>query len=166
MKIGPSQVLTAFYLKRGFGLKRIWDACRIDVAGESYSQPYCCSSFEWSPVRNAVGNNYLGLLVQSNLRWLSRETLLNRCAACLSKFQTFLGVKYVNRPELKTSTGSWRFTTSWTWHNICIISTWKCKVLEIQFYNFNSVCIWKQAEALCQIYWDRLFTTLWMIETI
>ncbi|XP_039618299.1 protein ZBED8-like [Polypterus senegalus] len=45
-----------------------------------------------------VGNNYPGLLLHSNVRWLSRGKVLSRSAACLSEIRTFL--QNVEHPEL------------------------------------------------------------------
>ncbi|KAJ4944756.1 hypothetical protein JOQ06_013296, partial [Pogonophryne albipinna] len=47
-----------------------------------------------------VGNHYPGLLLHSNVRWLSREKVLSRFAACLSEIRTFLEMKGVKHPEL------------------------------------------------------------------
>lgn len=47
-----------------------------------------------------VGNNYPGLLLHSNVRWLSRGNVLSRFAAYLSEIRTFLGMKNVEHPEL------------------------------------------------------------------
>ena len=44
-----------------------------------------------------VGNNYPGLLLHSNVRWLSRGKVLSRFAACLSKIREMKGVEH---PEL------------------------------------------------------------------
>ena len=47
-----------------------------------------------------VGNNYLDLLLHSNVRLLSRGKVLSRFAACLSEIWTFLAIKNVEHPEL------------------------------------------------------------------
>uniref|UniRef100_A0A3B3HT75 HAT C-terminal dimerisation domain-containing protein n=1 Tax=Oryzias latipes TaxID=8090 RepID=A0A3B3HT75_ORYLA len=47
-----------------------------------------------------VGNSYPGLLLHSNVRWLSRGKVLSRFAACLSEIRTFLERKNVEHPEL------------------------------------------------------------------
>nr|XP_039255151.1 general transcription factor II-I repeat domain-containing protein 2B-like [Styela clava] len=47
-----------------------------------------------------VGNNYPGLLLHSNVRWLSRGKVLNRFAECLNEIRTFLEMKNVTHPEL------------------------------------------------------------------
>uniref|UniRef100_A0AAY5L2Z6 HAT C-terminal dimerisation domain-containing protein n=1 Tax=Esox lucius TaxID=8010 RepID=A0AAY5L2Z6_ESOLU len=47
-----------------------------------------------------VGNHYPGLLLHSNVRWLSRGKVLRRFAACLSEIRTFLEMKGVKHPEL------------------------------------------------------------------
>uniref|UniRef100_A0A3P9HLT4 SPIN-DOC-like zinc-finger domain-containing protein n=1 Tax=Oryzias latipes TaxID=8090 RepID=A0A3P9HLT4_ORYLA len=47
-----------------------------------------------------VGNSYPGLLLHSNVRWLSRGKVLSRFAACLSEIWTFLERKNVEHPEL------------------------------------------------------------------
>lgn len=51
---------------------------------------------QFKTLMDEVRNNYPGLL----LRWLSRGKVLSRFAACLSKIQTFLEMKNVERPEL------------------------------------------------------------------
>ncbi|XP_068101524.1 protein FAM200C-like [Hyperolius riggenbachi] len=50
-----------------------------------------------------VGNNYPGLLLHSNVRWLSRGKVLSRFAACLSEIRTFLAMKNVEHPELENT---------------------------------------------------------------
>uniref|UniRef100_A0A3P8SCE9 HAT C-terminal dimerisation domain-containing protein n=1 Tax=Amphiprion percula TaxID=161767 RepID=A0A3P8SCE9_AMPPE len=47
-----------------------------------------------------VGNNYPGLLLHSDVHWLSRGKVLSRFAACLSEIRTFLEMKDVEHPEL------------------------------------------------------------------
>lgn len=46
------------------------------------------------------GDYYPGLLLHSNVRWLSRGKVLSLFAACLSEIQTFLEMKNVKHPEL------------------------------------------------------------------
>lgn len=55
---------------------------------------------QFKTLLDEVGNNYPGLLMHSNVRWLSRGKVLNRFAACLSEIRTFLEMKGVNHPEL------------------------------------------------------------------
>ncbi|QQP55290.1 General transcription factor II-I repeat domain-containing protein 2-like [Caligus rogercresseyi] len=50
-----------------------------------------------------VGNAYPGLLLHSNVRWLSRGKVLRRFAACLNEIRTFLDMKGVEHPELKNT---------------------------------------------------------------
>ena len=47
-----------------------------------------------------VGNNYPGLLMHSNVHWLSRGKVLSRFAACLSEIRSFLEMKGIKHPEL------------------------------------------------------------------
>lgn len=46
-----------------------------------------------------VESNYPGLLLHSNVRWLSKGKVLNRFAACLFKVQAFLEIKGIVHPE-------------------------------------------------------------------
>ena len=55
---------------------------------------------EFKTLLEEVGNNYPGLLLHSNVRWLSRGKVLSRFAACLDEIRTFLGRKNVEHPEL------------------------------------------------------------------
>uniref|UniRef100_A0A3B5B0A8 Uncharacterized protein n=1 Tax=Stegastes partitus TaxID=144197 RepID=A0A3B5B0A8_9TELE len=47
-----------------------------------------------------IGNNYHGLLLHSNVRWLSRGKVLTRFVACLNEIRTFLEMKGIKHPEL------------------------------------------------------------------
>ena len=47
-----------------------------------------------------IGNNYHGLVLQSNMHWLSRGKVLSRFAACFDEIRTFLEMKNVKHPEL------------------------------------------------------------------
>ena len=47
-----------------------------------------------------VGNNSPGLLLHSNVRWLSRGKVLSRFAACLGEIRTFLEMKNVEHFKL------------------------------------------------------------------
>ncbi len=55
---------------------------------------------QFKTLLDEVGNNYPGLLLHSNVRWLSRGKVLSRFAACLSEIRTFLEIKDVEHPEL------------------------------------------------------------------
>uniref|UniRef100_A0A3Q1C722 SPIN-DOC-like zinc-finger domain-containing protein n=1 Tax=Amphiprion ocellaris TaxID=80972 RepID=A0A3Q1C722_AMPOC len=55
---------------------------------------------QFKTLLDEVGNNYPGLLLHSNVRWLSRGKVLSRFAACLSEIRTFLEMKDVEHPEL------------------------------------------------------------------
>uniref|UniRef100_A0A3Q3DRZ8 HAT C-terminal dimerisation domain-containing protein n=1 Tax=Hippocampus comes TaxID=109280 RepID=A0A3Q3DRZ8_HIPCM len=55
---------------------------------------------QFKTLLDEVGNNYPGLLLHSNVRWLSKGKVLSRFAACLSEIRTFLGMKNVEHPEL------------------------------------------------------------------
>uniref|UniRef100_A0A3P9K9L9 HAT C-terminal dimerisation domain-containing protein n=1 Tax=Oryzias latipes TaxID=8090 RepID=A0A3P9K9L9_ORYLA len=55
---------------------------------------------QFKALLDEVGNSYPGLLLDSNVRWLSRGKVLSRFAACLSKIRTFLERKNVKHPEL------------------------------------------------------------------
>ncbi|XP_067950446.1 general transcription factor II-I repeat domain-containing protein 2-like [Watersipora subatra] len=55
---------------------------------------------QFKTLLDEVGNHYPGLLLQSNVHWLSREKVLNHFAACLSEIQAFLAMKNVEHPEL------------------------------------------------------------------
>ncbi|XP_072262903.1 general transcription factor II-I repeat domain-containing protein 2A-like [Pyxicephalus adspersus] len=55
---------------------------------------------QFKTLLDEVGNNYPGLLLHSNVRWLSRGKVLSRFAASLSEIRTFLEMKNVEHPEL------------------------------------------------------------------
>ena len=55
---------------------------------------------QFKALMDEVGNNYPGLLLHSNVRWLSRGKVLSRFAACLDEIRTFLEMKNVKHPEL------------------------------------------------------------------
>ncbi|XP_028320890.1 protein ZBED8-like [Gouania willdenowi] len=55
---------------------------------------------QFKTLLDEVGNNYHGLLLHSNVRWLSRGKVLSRFAACLNKIRTFLEIKGIEHPEL------------------------------------------------------------------
>ncbi|XP_051782645.1 general transcription factor II-I repeat domain-containing protein 2-like [Erpetoichthys calabaricus] len=55
---------------------------------------------QFKTLLDEVGNNYPGLLLHSNVRWLSRGKVLSCFAACLSEIRTFLEMKNVEHPEL------------------------------------------------------------------
>lgn len=45
---------------------------------------------QFKTLLDEVGNNYPGLLLHSNVRWLSRGKVLSRFAACLSEIRSIL----------------------------------------------------------------------------
>lgn len=55
---------------------------------------------QFKALLDEVGNNYPGLLLHSNVHWLSRGKVLSCFAACLSEIRTFLEMKNVEHPEL------------------------------------------------------------------
>ncbi|XP_033834271.1 general transcription factor II-I repeat domain-containing protein 2-like [Periophthalmus magnuspinnatus] len=55
---------------------------------------------QFKTLLDEVGNNYHGLLLHSNVRWLSRGKVLSRFAACLNEIWTFLEIKGIKHPEL------------------------------------------------------------------
>uniref|UniRef100_A0A8C5H083 HAT C-terminal dimerisation domain-containing protein n=1 Tax=Gouania willdenowi TaxID=441366 RepID=A0A8C5H083_GOUWI len=55
---------------------------------------------QFKTLLDEVGNNYHGLLLHSNVRWLSRGKVLSCFAACLNKIWTFLKIKGIEHPEL------------------------------------------------------------------
>ncbi|XP_066135745.1 protein FAM200C-like [Saccopteryx bilineata] len=55
---------------------------------------------QFKTLLDEVGNNYPGLLLHSNVRWLSRGKVLSCFAACLSEIRTFLEMKNIEHPEL------------------------------------------------------------------
>ncbi|XP_076802838.1 general transcription factor II-I repeat domain-containing protein 2B-like isoform X2 [Clavelina lepadiformis] len=55
---------------------------------------------QFKALLDEVGNSYPGLLLHSNVRWLSRGKVLNRFAACLREIRTFLEMNNVKHPEL------------------------------------------------------------------
>ncbi|QQP53356.1 General transcription factor II-I repeat domain-containing protein 2-like [Caligus rogercresseyi] len=60
---------------------------------------------QFKALLDKVGNAYSGLLLHSNVRWLSRGKVLSRFAAYLNEIRTFLDMKGVEHPELKTPSG-------------------------------------------------------------
>ena len=52
------------------------------------------------PCKIKEGNNYNGLLLHSDVRWLSKRMVFSRFPACQSKIWTFLEMKNVEHPEL------------------------------------------------------------------
>uniref|UniRef100_A0A3B3VE12 SPIN-DOC-like zinc-finger domain-containing protein n=1 Tax=Poecilia latipinna TaxID=48699 RepID=A0A3B3VE12_9TELE len=55
---------------------------------------------QFKTLLDEVGNNYHGLLLHSNVRWLSRGKVLSRFAACLNEIRNFLEMKGIEHPEL------------------------------------------------------------------
>lgn len=55
---------------------------------------------QFNALLEEVGNQYPGLILHNNVRWLSRGKVLNRFAACLSEIRIFLEMKGVKHPEL------------------------------------------------------------------
>ncbi|KAL2095405.1 hypothetical protein ACEWY4_010124 [Coilia grayii] len=55
---------------------------------------------QFKTLLDEVGNNHPGLLLHSNVRWLSRGKVLSRFAACLNEIRTFLEMKGIEHPEL------------------------------------------------------------------
>ena len=47
-----------------------------------------------------VGSHYPGLILHSNVCWLSRGKVLSSFASCLNEIRTFLEMKNAKRPEL------------------------------------------------------------------
>ena len=58
---------------------------------------------QFKALLDEVGNNYPGLLLHSNVRWLSRGKVISGFVACLSEIQTFFEMKEVEHPELTTT---------------------------------------------------------------
>ncbi|XP_033848211.3 protein FAM200C-like [Acipenser ruthenus] len=55
---------------------------------------------QFKALLDEVGSNYPGLLLHSNVRWLSRGKVLTRFAACLNEVRAFLEMKGNVHPEL------------------------------------------------------------------
>nr|XP_033805884.1 general transcription factor II-I repeat domain-containing protein 2-like [Geotrypetes seraphini] len=55
---------------------------------------------QFKTLMEEVRNNYPGLLLHSNVHWLSRGKVLSHFAASLSEIRTFLEMKNVEHPEL------------------------------------------------------------------
>lgn len=55
---------------------------------------------QFKALLDEVENNYPGLVLHSNVRWLSRGKVLSRFAACLSEIRTFLQMKGIQYPQL------------------------------------------------------------------
>ncbi|KAJ4945074.1 hypothetical protein JOQ06_013612 [Pogonophryne albipinna] len=62
--------------------------------------PRALNDRQFKALLEEVGNHYPGLLLHSNVRWLSRGKVLSHFAACLSEIRTFLEMKGVKHPEL------------------------------------------------------------------
>ncbi|VDN16460.1 unnamed protein product [Dibothriocephalus latus] len=55
---------------------------------------------QFKTLLDEVGNNYHGLLLHSNARWLSKGKVLSRLSDCLTETRTFLEMKGIEHPEL------------------------------------------------------------------
>lgn len=55
---------------------------------------------QFKALLDEVGNNFHGLLLYSNVSWLSRGKVLSRFAACLNEIRTFLEMKGIEHSEL------------------------------------------------------------------
>uniref|UniRef100_A0A8C5GFT9 DUF4371 domain-containing protein n=1 Tax=Gouania willdenowi TaxID=441366 RepID=A0A8C5GFT9_GOUWI len=64
---------------------------------------------QFKTLLDEVGNNYHGLLLHSNVRWLSRGKVLSRFAACLNEIRTFLEIKGIEHPELAETEWLFKF---------------------------------------------------------
>lgn len=86
-----------------------------------------------------VGNNHHRLLMHSNVRGLSRETMLGHFAACLSEILTFHEMENVEHPELADTEWLLKFYCLADVTAIETSSIWEGKAMEMQPYPRNKL---------------------------
>uniref|UniRef100_A0A3B3HBW8 DUF4371 domain-containing protein n=1 Tax=Oryzias latipes TaxID=8090 RepID=A0A3B3HBW8_ORYLA len=67
---------------------------------EALCAQMCGEQLALKTLLDEVGNSYPGLLLHSNVRWLSRGKVLSRFAVCLGEIRTILEMKNVEHPEI------------------------------------------------------------------
>ena len=66
------------------------------------------NDFQFQTLLDKVRNNYPGLLLHSNVCWLSRRKVLSRFAACLSETRAFLETRNSDHSELTNTKWLWK----------------------------------------------------------
>ncbi|CAM4608579.1 unnamed protein product [Leuciscus chuanchicus] len=76
------------------------EALCAQSCGEELREVMSLNDRQFKALLDEVGSNYPGLLLHSNVRWLSRGKVLARFAACLNEVRGFLEKKGNVHPEL------------------------------------------------------------------
>lgn len=96
MKRDPSSFLCVLHQKalcaRMCG-KQLGEVMSLVIQVVNFIVAWAEYDFQFKTLLEEVGNNYPGLLMHSNVRWVSRGKVLSRFAACLRKFRTFHEMK-------------------------------------------------------------------------
>ena len=71
-------------------------------------------ALEFKALLAEVESHYPGLILHSNVLWLSRGKVLSRFESCLNETRTFLEIKNAERPELSDTEWLLKCTTLWT----------------------------------------------------
>uniref|UniRef100_A0A3Q2STM4 SPIN-DOC-like zinc-finger domain-containing protein n=1 Tax=Fundulus heteroclitus TaxID=8078 RepID=A0A3Q2STM4_FUNHE len=79
---------------------QLGEVMSLDIRVINFIVARALNDRQFKTLLDEVGNNYHGLLLHSNVRWLSRGKVLCRFAACLDEIRTFLAMKGIEHPEL------------------------------------------------------------------
>ncbi|KAK7938604.1 hypothetical protein WMY93_001930 [Mugilogobius chulae] len=80
--------------------KQLGDVMSLVIRIVNFIVARALNDRQFKSLLDEVGSHYPGLLLHSNVRWLSRGKVLTRFAACLSEIRTFLEMKDIEHPEL------------------------------------------------------------------